>query len=92
MLNKKKIIIISTLAIALIGIGVHTFTKPKEEYKTRPVAVKDITQVVEASGTINPVNTVSVGSTVSGLISGLYADYNSQVKFVFHQAYSYQLD
>lgn len=80
MLNKKTVIAISIIIIAtIIGVA-YSFTKPKEEYKTRPVAIKDITQVVEASGTINPVNTVSVGSTVSGLISGLYADYNSQVK------------
>lgn len=36
--------------------------------------------MVEASGTINPVNTVSVGSTVSGLIQNIYVDFNSQVK------------
>ena len=66
--------------ITIGGYCSYKFTRPNEEYKTRPVALRDITQVVEASGTINPVNTVSVGSTVSGLISGLYADYNSQVK------------
>ena len=39
-----------------------------------------ITEIVEASGTINPVNTVSVGSTVSGLIKEIYVDFNSEVK------------
>lgn len=41
---------------------------------------RTITQVVEASGTINPVNIVSVGSTVSGLMKAIYVDYNSEVK------------
>ena len=80
MMNKKLIVTISILAIATITGCAIKFNKPTEDYKTRPVVKRDITQVVEASGTINPVNTVSVGSTVSGLISGLYADYNSQVK------------
>ena len=78
-MNKKIIIPIFVIAIVAVGC-VFKFKQPTESYKTRPVAIRDITQVVEASGTINPVNTVSVGSTVSGLISGLYADYNSQVK------------
>jgi len=51
-----------------------------KQYETQPVERRTITQVVEASGTINPVNMVSVGSTVSGLISAIYVDYNSVVK------------
>ena len=49
-------------------------------YETKKLKRCTITQVVEASGTINPVNTVSVGSTVSGLIESIYVDFNSQVK------------
>ncbi|MBQ2722516.1 MAG: efflux RND transporter periplasmic adaptor subunit, partial [Opitutales bacterium] len=78
--RRRSIIILSIITLAIIGGLIFKFATPKQEYKTRPVSVRDITQVVEASGTINPVNTVSVGSTVSGLISGLYADYNSVVK------------
>ena len=40
----------------------------------------DIRQVVEATGTINAVTTVQVGSQVSGTISRLNADFNSRVK------------
>lgn len=50
------------------------------KFITAPVTKRTITQIVEASGTINPVNTVSVGSTVSGLISAIYVDFNSVVK------------
>ena len=77
---KKILITVSILALTTIGLCVYQSNKPTENFKTQPVSVRNITQVVEASGTINPVNTVSVGSTVSGLISGLYADFNSQVK------------
>lgn len=51
-----------------------------KKYETQPVEYRTITQIVEASGTINPVNTYSVGSTVSGLVTAVYADYNSPVK------------
>ena len=47
---------------------------------TKELSRCTITDVVEASGTINPVNTVSVGSTVSGLMKEIYVDYNSEVK------------
>ncbi|MFZ3375032.1 MAG: efflux RND transporter periplasmic adaptor subunit [Chthoniobacterales bacterium] len=49
-------------------------------YYTSPVETGDIKQVVEATGTINAVITVQVGSQVSGVISELDADFNSQVK------------
>jgi len=40
----------------------------------------DISQVVQATGTINPVNTVLVGSVVSGNVVSINADFNSKVK------------
>jgi HlyD family secretion protein len=50
------------------------------QYFTAKVDSGDIRQVVEATGTINAVTTVQVGSQVSGTISRLYADFNSRVK------------
>ena len=41
---------------------------------------RTIIEAVEASGTVNPVNTVDIGSQVSGMISEIYVDYNSQVE------------
>ena len=79
---KKKIFLatIILIVLALIGTAIIKSQKTDTDYRLQPAKKRDITQVVEASGTINPVNTVSVGSTVSGLISGLYADFNSVVK------------
>src|SRR6476660_319524 len=49
-------------------------------YQTANVTRGPITQAVTATGTLNPVLNVQVGSQVSGNISKLFADYNSQVK------------
>lgn len=81
MKTKKTKIITCAVIIALIGSGfAYKSFKSRVKYHTRPLERCTITQVVEASGTINPVNTVSVGSTVSGLIQDIYVDFNSQVK------------
>lgn len=80
--NIKKRHIISGIAIILIlTTGIIFITNNKKiKYQTKPIKRCTITEVVEASGTINPVNTVSVGSTVSGLIKEIYVDYNDVVK------------
>ena len=77
---KKKRGILAIVAIVLILIFIiSSLTKNRVQYQTAKIKRRTITQVVEASGTINPVNTVSVGSTVSGLISAIYVDFNSKV-------------
>src|SRR5689334_16767963 len=55
------------------GSGATTF-------QTAPVTRGALTQAVTATGTLNPVVTVQVGSQVSGNIAKLFADFNSQVK------------
>lgn len=78
---KKRYFIAVIAVIGLSGIRIaHNLIKNRITYETTPLERCTITQVVEASGTINPVNTVSVGSVVSGLIESIYVDYNSQVK------------
>ncbi len=52
----------------------------KIKYVTAPIEKRTITEIVEATGTIEPVNTVDVGSQVSGMISEIYVDFNSEVK------------
>ena len=52
----------------------------KSEFVTLPINRGDLRYVVTATGEIQPVNTVSVGSQVSGTIDALYVDYNSKVK------------
>lgn len=50
------------------------------EYRTTPVSRGDVTQIVTANGSLNPVQLVEVGSQISGVITEIKADYNSQVK------------
>ena len=71
------------IVAVLVGIGVFTAfrlnQKSEAEYFTANVEQGDIRQVIEATGTINPVTLVQVGSQVSGMISKLYVDFNSKV-------------
>ena len=79
-IKKRHIALVSGIIAAVIIGSVSFVSSNRVKYKTREVKLCTITQVVEASGTINPVNTVSVGSTVSGLIKEIYVDYNDVVK------------
>lgn len=72
--------------LAIVVVGVVLFAafgmnrKDKAQYFTAGADHGDIRQVVEATGTINAVTTVQVGSQVSGTIWKLFADFNSHVK------------
>lgn len=80
LLLKKRVIIPIIVVAALGAYGYSYVQSHKVTYMTKELSRCTITDVVEASGTINPVNTVSVGSTVSGLMKEIYVDYNSEVK------------
>jgi HlyD family secretion protein len=79
--TKKRILVIFLL-VAAVGIfaAFNLRGKGPVQYYTAPVETGEIKQVVEATGTINAVITVQVGSQVSGTISKLYVDFNSHVK------------
>ena len=77
--KKRYLILLLIIAATLLFLFTVVSTN-KVSYETKDLKRCTITQFVEASGTINPVNTVSVGSTVSGLIQAIYVDYNSEVK------------
>ena len=78
---RKKIVLIGVLAVLLIGIFMFLpKNKKAQDVKTMPIIKKNMTQTVEASGTVNPVQSVNIGSQVSGRIYRLYVDYNSKVK------------
>jgi HlyD family secretion protein len=71
------------VAVVVIGVGAWYFRRDHEDapqYETVAVERGDITQVVTATGTLNPVVNVTVGSQVSGLITKIFVDYNSVVK------------
>lgn len=78
---KKKIVIIlvAIIATAVVFTGIfRNNSQPK--YKTVKIERQTIIQTVEASGVINPVKTVNIGSQVSGIIKDIYVDYNSKVQ------------
>lgn len=77
---KKRYLIPLALALVIGGISLVNINANKITYQTQKLTKCTITDVVEASGTINPVNIVSVGSTVSGLMKEIYVDFNSEVK------------
>ncbi len=75
---KKFIIPIILLILSTIPFRLNN-KKNQVQYISEPVQTKTITQIVEATGTIEPVNTVDIGSQVSGMIKDIYVDYNSEV-------------
>lgn len=80
---KKKIIIISVIAIVIIATVLFFYLRgngTKMAYKTEKVSRGEINALVTATGTVNAVTTVSVGTQVSGTIKRLMVDYNSPVK------------
>lgn len=78
---RRKWWIIITVAV-IIGIKMLLFgsVEKKSTFSTVAISRGDLRHVVTATGEIQPVNTVSVGSQVSGTIDNLYVDYNSKVK------------
>lgn len=65
------------------GAGWWYWKKPAVEtaqYFTKPVTRGDLVQVVTATGQLNPVLNVQVGSQISGMVQKLFADFNSLVK------------
>ncbi len=79
---KKRILISISALIAVVFVSGFAFYFNKHRdsgYITVPAKVDTIVEAVEASGTVNPVNTVDIGSQVSGMIKDIYVDYNSKV-------------
>ncbi|MBA3961740.1 MAG: efflux RND transporter periplasmic adaptor subunit [Chthoniobacterales bacterium] len=80
-MSKKYLLAIGAALVALVLLYI-TFGRDGAggvSYATAPLEKGDIFQVVDATGTINAVITVQVGSQVSGVISELHADFNSHV-------------
>lgn len=74
-MNKSILTTLSALALLTACQG-----EAKFEYAEAEVTREDITTSVTATGTIEPVTSVQVGTQVSGIVSKLYVDYNSVVK------------
>ncbi len=69
-------------AAALAGLALWWMLRPRAAplYVTAPVDRGSVAPYVTASGTVNPVVTIQVGTYVSGVIQDLYCDFNTQVK------------
>jgi HlyD family secretion protein len=67
------------LSLAVLAGSCRGSGKKDEQYKTEKADRGNITQTVTATGTLSAVTTVQIGSQVSGVISRLYADFNSRV-------------
>jgi RND family efflux transporter, MFP subunit len=78
----RRNLIIAAVAILLVGgFAVSRCEKPSAAaYQYATVSRGPITQAVTATGTLNPVVNVQVGSQVSGNIQKLFVDFNSSVK------------
>lgn len=82
MKNKKIIIAVVAIIIAAVAAFFMLSGGKKQQVQYTEVAVAngDITSSVTATGTIEPVTSVTVGTQVSGIVSKIYVDYNSVVK------------
>ena len=78
----RKYLIYGIALLAIFGIGYKMLNRSAGGtiYKTQKIENGDIMESITASGTINPLSTVSVGSQASGRIAEIYVDYNSVVK------------
>ena len=84
--NKKKVVVYTAVLFSFWGVYKLFFgrrgavvLKP-EHFEFAKLSVQDIHSEVSATGTVNPVNVVSVGAQVSGIIDKIYIDYNDNVK------------
>jgi len=83
MKNYAKIIIAAVVVAAIALVAWLLLGGKKEEkvsFSTEKVEKKDIQNSITATGTIEPVTSVTVGTQVSGVIDKIYVDYNSEVK------------
>lgn len=80
---------LKTLLMLAVVAGAGTFywfyssedaASPVTGFQTQALSIGRIESIVNTAGTISPVVTVDVGSEVSGLVSELYADFNSEVE------------
>ena len=75
---------IAVVVIAIVAVAAWAMSGGKKEedinFKEEKVALKTLQNSVTATGTIEAVTSVTVGTQVSGIVNKLYVDYNSQVK------------
>ncbi len=83
-MNNKKTWAIVIAVVAVVAVAAYLLSGGKKEntvsFETAKVERTSIKSSITATGTIEPVTSVTVGTQVSGIVSKLYVDYNSVVK------------
>ena len=84
MRSRWRYLIVALLSV-LLAVGGYAYWRRGQEaaqgaYVTEPIERGSIASIVTATGTVNPVTTVQVGTYVSGPIQAIYVDFNSPVK------------
>lgn len=81
---KKGSIIGMAVVVVALGAGAYLFlgasSKKQVRWETAKVSRNTIANMVTATGTVEPITQVEVGTQVSGIINNIYVDYNSVVK------------
>ena len=80
---KKGLVVLGI--VALIGVGGYAFLKPsshlsRNQFEFVKVEKGPVVEKVTATGTLQPINVVSVGTQVSGIIEKVLVDYNDEVE------------
>lgn len=70
----------AALLVLLVGWNIFSGDSDAEPYRTAPVDRGSITRVVSATGTLQPLVSANIGSTVSGPVAEVLVDFNSQVR------------
>src|SRR5258707_11103202 len=80
-MNRRNLIIAAIATLLVFGVVLSRCARSTtSQFQNATVTRGSITQAVTATGTLNPVVNVQVGSQVSGNIAKLFADFNSDVK------------
>lgn len=83
-MKTKKIIIIGGIVLIVLAIVAYSFINDNDaiviEARTVNAKKADVTTMITATGTIEPIKQVEVGTQVSGVVEKIYVDYNSVVK------------
>ncbi|GEO20080.1 efflux RND transporter periplasmic adaptor subunit [Cyclobacterium qasimii] len=83
-MKTKKNVIIGSIVVVVLAFATYSFVKGDDavviEAKTVTAKKANVTTLVTATGTIEPITQVEVGTQVSGVVEKIYVDYNSEVK------------
>ncbi|HTO54140.1 MAG TPA: efflux RND transporter periplasmic adaptor subunit [Myxococcota bacterium] len=71
---------IALLAVLVLLAGFSLFGRSRATFTTVPVAKTDLVRAITATGSVNPVVTVQVGTYVSGPVQTLHCDFNTEVE------------